>query len=163
MVLARGEWREVKVAQGTIIDVQGGVFCVEFKAAEKPPGLPLECMLVVGLYGYNDPHLLRAGAEKLISSCKSKIDKYAQRFPTGRVIVLGDFNAAAGSLLDLDTDRGCKGSEKDAWYIAAVGSLGVLDAFRWCLQTAITAIGIRTQCDPPTDHKMVVMDCAVMK
>ena len=103
MVLARGEWREVKVAQGAL-DVQGRIFCMEFKAAEKLPGLPLERLLVKGLYGYNDPHAVRARAENLISSCKSKIDKYTQRFPTGKVIVLGDFNAATDSLLD--TDRG---------------------------------------------------------
>ena len=130
----------MKVAQGAL-DMQGRIFYVEFKAAEKLPGLPLERLLVVGLYGYNDPHTVRAKAEKLISSCKSKIDKYTKRFPTGKVIVLGDFNVAAGSLLD--TDRGCEGSEKDAWYIAAVESLGVLDAFRWWhpLQTAITRKG----------------------
>ena len=190
IVMMKREWAEAKVGQ-CALDEQGRAFCVEFKGAVKPTDAPLSKVMVLGLYGYNSPPTVRHKAETLLSVCRDAIEKYTHRYPSALVITLGDLNAAEDSFLDTDKGmkgvakdawfisavQGLGVADVFRWWhplVSAITHKGTgglednagrrLDCIMASEEIAIhesTAIWIRQLDGLSTDHRMVVIDCAV--
>ena len=132
LVLVSRPWATLDPRAGKH-DKKGRVCSLEFTAAEKRPMEPLQRLLVVGVHGYNSPHIAKAAATGIVSQVSKEVDKFRSHHPAGSVIVVGDLNAAVSRHLDTDRQEG-PDREKDAGFIdslrALSGANALHDVFR---------------------------------
>ena len=76
---------------------------------------PLQRLLVVGVHGYNSPHIAKTAAAGIVSQVSKEVDRFRSHHPAGSVIVVGDLNAAVSRQLDTDRQGG-PDREKDAGF-----------------------------------------------
>ena len=157
--MMNNSWKRVRDPDQKLQTVQQNedgehrLMMLEFKAAHKVPGQPLQKLLLVAPYGYNSPTTTnRHKSDAMWKSILKQVNQYKQANKRATVILAGDLNAT--KLTAIDTNRTLnpeapmpeRVKEKNASVIEAIeAEAGLVDVFRSKHPTVIIKDQLKTK------------------